>query len=89
MKDQQPGNASHRNRVIAALNELNDALDRRVPHVERAGEIGIAREAMLRKGALTRIDELTGSVSSQQTRDAELADAVMTDDGGPTRKSKR
>ena len=89
MKDQQRASASDRDRAIAALNELIDALDRRVPHVERVGEIRIAREAaMLRKDAVTRIDELKSAASSQRTRDAELSDAVMADDGGPTRKDE-
>jgi hypothetical protein len=30
---------------VATLRELVEALDRRVPHVERLGEVGIAREA--------------------------------------------
>ena len=52
MKDQQGASASDRDHAIAALNELIDALDRRVPHVERVGEIRIAREAeTLRKDA--------------------------------------
>ena len=66
MKDQQRASASDRDRIIAALNELIDALDRRVPHVERVGEIGIARvAATLREDAVRRIDELKRAVSSQ------------------------
>ena len=62
---------------------------RRVPHVERLGEIRIAREAAtLRKGAVTRIDELKSAALGQHTRDAELSDAVIADDGGPTRKDE-
>ena len=34
-----------RDRVVAALRELVEALDRRVLHVERLGEVRIAREA--------------------------------------------
>jgi len=46
-------------RIIAALAELIDALDRRVRHVERLGEAHIAGEAtMLRNQALARIEEL-------------------------------
>jgi hypothetical protein len=45
--------------VIRELLELIDALDRRVPHVERAGEASIAREAAaLKLTALKRIAEL-------------------------------
>ena len=51
--------ASDREHAIAALRELIEALDRRVPQVERAGETRIAREAAgLKKDALTRIEEL-------------------------------
>ena len=78
-----------RDRVIAALIELIDALDRRVPHVERAGEIAIAREAAaLKKGALARIDELKRAGSTQQTREVTLANEVMSDDGGPAIKDE-
>lgn len=42
-----------------ALSELIEALDRRIPHVERAGEASIARDAAaLKKKALKRIAEL-------------------------------
>jgi hypothetical protein len=45
--------------VIRELLELIDAIDRRVPHVERAGEASIAREAAaLKTKALKRIAEL-------------------------------
>jgi len=41
------------------LRELIEALDRRVPHVERLGEASIAKDAaLLRKKALQRIAEL-------------------------------
>ena len=44
---------------IQILRELIEALDRRVPHMERTGEIQIAREAAsLREKALTRIAAL-------------------------------
>ena len=42
---------SDRERVVTALRELIEALDRRVPHVERLGEVGIARDARLRTRA--------------------------------------
>ena len=57
-----------RDALLVALRELVEALDKRVPHVERLGEVRIAREAAaLREEAARRIQEL----------------AVMTDDGGP------
>ena len=44
---------------IRQLRELIDALDRRVPQIERTGEIQIARDAAsLRDKALKRIAEL-------------------------------
>jgi hypothetical protein len=44
---------------IRHLRELIDALDRRVPQIERSGEIQIAREAAkLREQALARIAAL-------------------------------
>lgn len=46
-------------RIIGELHELVAALDRRMPHVDRVGEVGIARAAaVLRSEALRRIDEL-------------------------------
>jgi hypothetical protein len=45
--------------LIRELRQLVEALDRRVPHIERAGEITIAREsAELRARAVQRIAEL-------------------------------
>jgi hypothetical protein len=45
--------------VVRELLELIDALERRVPHVERAGEASIARDAAaLKDKALKRIAEL-------------------------------
>ncbi len=50
-----------RARVLRHLRELVVALDRRVPHVERAGESQIARDAAaLREKAMKRISELEG-----------------------------
>ena len=47
------------------LRELIAALDRRVPHVERAGETSIARDAAaLKAKALTRLTELEAEASS-------------------------
>ena len=54
--------------LVRELQELIAALDRRVPHVERAGEAAIARDAaLLREKAVKRLKELT---------DTEEADAV-------------
>ncbi|PYQ72094.1 MAG: hypothetical protein DMG04_18805 [Acidobacteria bacterium] len=45
--------------VLRHLRELVAALDQRVPHIERAGEAQIARDAAeLREKALRRIAEL-------------------------------
>jgi len=72
-----------RNRVVAALRELVDALDRRCSQVERLGEIGIAREAAaLRQEALKRIAELS-SAQSNARAEAARSDAEVTDDGEP------
>jgi len=58
MTDDQP-RAHDRLALIGELRQLVEALDRRVPHIERAGEIGIAREsAELRARAIQRIAEL-------------------------------
>jgi hypothetical protein len=48
-----------RTQLVRQLRELIAALDRRVPHVERAGEAAIARDAALLKAkALKRIAEI-------------------------------
>ena len=48
-----------RDRLIEQLRELVAALDRRVPRLEREGEIRIADEAAaLRQKALDRIEQL-------------------------------
>jgi hypothetical protein len=45
--------------TVRELHELIEALDRRVPHVERVGEVSIARAAAaLKTAALKRIEEL-------------------------------
>jgi hypothetical protein len=45
--------------IVCELHELIAALDRRVPHVERVGEIAIARTAAVLRGeALRRIATL-------------------------------
>jgi hypothetical protein len=60
--DQQPdppASDADRPRMIADLHELVDALDRRVPRPDRAGETAIARDsARLKKAAEDRIAQL-------------------------------
>ena len=69
---------------MAALRELIDALDRRVPHVERLGEVLVAREAAaLRQEAVRRIEELSTEPSAAEAPGGDGSDAVMTDKGGP------
>ncbi len=54
-----------RDDVAGELRELIAALDRRVPHVERAGEASIARDAaLLREKAVKRLAELVGQTRS-------------------------
>jgi hypothetical protein len=84
MKDDSRGKTSHSERVLAALDELIEALDRRLPHVERLGEVRIAGEAAaLRNEAKERVDELKSARSTRHRREVELSGAVMADDGGP------
>jgi len=48
-------------RLLRELQELIDALDRRVPHIHSAGEPSIAEDAeALRSKAVKRIAELEG-----------------------------
>ena len=50
---------AEKQRVIRHLRQLIDALNRRVPHIERAGEAAIARDAAeLMKQALKRLKAL-------------------------------
>ena len=70
--------------MLAALRELIDALDRRIPHGERPGEMGIARDSeRLRRESAARIEELTLAESDGNRHDQDLVEAIMTDDGGP------
>ena len=79
-------NASRSTRILAALRELIGALDRRTPQAERPDELRIARDAQrLRREAVARIEELTGARSDADVYDQELVEAIMTDDGGPSR----
>jgi hypothetical protein len=60
---------SNKTRKLRHLHELIVALDRRVPHVERIGEIEIAREGRaLRERALQRIAELEASLETNHTQ---------------------
>ena len=62
MSSSKGGAQSDRTRKLRHLHELIAALDRRVPQVERIGEIDIAREGRtLRDKALQRIAELEAS----------------------------
>ena len=77
-------------RIVTTLRELISALDRRVPHVERPGEIRIARDAqMLRRQALAQIEALSRQGPDDEPYDQELVEAIMTDDGGPPRVTRR
>ena len=50
-----------RKRAVRHLRQLIEALNRRVPHVERAGEVKIAADAAdLMKKALKRLKALEG-----------------------------
>ena len=60
-----------RNDSVRRLRELIAALDRRVPHVERAGVAAIARDAaMLKAKALKRLAELDGEQSATSSGSA-------------------
>jgi hypothetical protein len=55
--------------TIRHLLELIEAIDRRVPHIQRAGEAAIARDAAaLKARALKRLKELEKETSSAQSR---------------------
>ena len=70
--------------TLAALRELVRAIDRRLPHLERESESRIATDArLLRHQAVTRIEERQRAVRGNDRHEAELVDAIMTDDGGP------
>ena len=70
--------------ILAALRELISALDRRVPHIERAGEARIASDARrLRGEAVSRIKALQRAESGRKRYDQDVVDAIMTDDGAP------
>ena len=53
---------AEKRRTIRQLRQLIDALNQRVPHIERVGEAKIARDAAeLTKQALKRLKALEGS----------------------------
>ena len=61
---------SDRTRKLRHLQELIAALDRRVPHVERLGEIELARQGnALSENAFKRIAELEASLETSQTQE--------------------
>ena len=69
MHDRTPEPETNTARVIRELHELVAALDRRVPHIDRVGEVGIARAAAALRGeALRRIDELERDAKGADTR---------------------
>ena len=85
MNDRPINGSSSPSEVIAALSELIEALDHRVPQAERSGEIRIRKDAaMLRHEAVARIDALRRAELNHRHHDQALVDAVMTDDGNPT-----
>ena len=54
--------------LLRELRELVEALDRRVPRVERAGESAIARDAaVLRATAVNRLHELTNQSEREES----------------------
>lgn len=54
-----------RERTLRELHELIAALDRRVPRIERVGEVKIAHaSAELRNAAMRRIEELEREVAA-------------------------
>ena len=70
--------------VLASLRELISALDSRVPQIERPGEVLIARDARrLRRDAVLRVEELERAGWDDAPYNQELAEGILTDDGGP------
>ena len=70
--------------IAAALRELIDAVDRRVPQLEGACEPRVAKvAAALRFEAARRLETLVGIDHDADQHDRNLVDSVMTDDGGP------
>ncbi len=89
MRERRRG-ASSTSRLVTALHELVNALDRRVPQVQRPAEARIARDARaLRREALAQLDALGRPGPESGPYDQGLADAIMTDDGCPRRVVRR
>lgn len=90
MDDPEINRVSTPARIVATLRELIGALDRRTPRSERTSEIRIAREAaMLRREAVRRIEELKYAAEDHDDLyNQELGEAIMSDDGGPTPRSR-
>ena len=85
MTDKPQQSVSTVNGIISTVRDLVRALDRRVPHVDRPGELRIARESqMLRREAVAQIEALSRHEPHDRPYDQELADAMMTDDGSPS-----
>ena len=81
MTAQAPALDFQRASLVLALRELIDALDRRGPQIERAGETRIAQDALvLRREAVERLEELERGDDARF--DDDRARAIMTDDGG-------
>ncbi len=63
--DRGPTGETSSSRTIQELRELIAALDRRVPQVQRAGELSIARAAAeLKARALRRIEDLERHIAA-------------------------
>jgi hypothetical protein len=70
MPDKKSARETDRARALRHLRELIAALDRRVPHIERSGEIAIARDAAtLRAKALERIAQLEAAGGQRRVPD--------------------
>ena len=60
-----PPASPHRQKLLVHLRELVEALDRRVPHLEREGEVRIVAEAAaLKRKALELIAKLEAEPAS-------------------------
>ena len=70
--------------LLRELRELVEALDRRVPRVERAGESAIARDAaVLRATAVNRLHELTNQ-SEREESDERRVDQEISEPQEPS-----
>ena len=88
MTEKPQRSVSTANRIVSTLRDLIRALDRRVPQVDRPGELRIARDAqMLRRQAVAQIEALSYLEPDDKPYDHELVDAIMTDDGSPSPES--